>query len=181
MPADQLARRSGQLAVPAVEQQVKLGAAAPPGPGHEQGTECRLQRAAGARRQGLRLVARHAEHGREVGALQVVPEVEFEDLALSRAQLVQSGADEPGQFGPLGATPGAEAGVGGRIGQAGVLAETHLRRTQPELALVAGDREEPGPQLARLAQPVEPGLAATAKVFSTASAASSGSPSIQRQ
>ena len=108
MPADQLARRSGQLAIAAVEQQVELGAAAPPGTGHEQRAECRLQLAAGVRRQGVRLVARHAEHGREVGALQVVPEVEFDDLALTRAQLVQGGTDEPGQFGPLGLTQIAE-------------------------------------------------------------------------
>jgi hypothetical protein len=88
MAADQLARRSGQLAVPAVEQQVELGAAAPPGAGHEQGAEGRLQLTAGVRYQGVRLVARHTEYGREVGALQVMPEIEFDDLALTRAQLV---------------------------------------------------------------------------------------------
>src|SRR5438477_6785998 len=99
MAADQLARRSGQLAVPAVEQQVELGAAAPPGTRHEQGTERCYQLAARVRRQGLCLVPRHAEHGREVGTLQVVPEVELDGLALTRAQLVQGDTDEPGQFG----------------------------------------------------------------------------------
>jgi hypothetical protein len=123
MPADQFARRSGQLAVPPVEQQVELGAAAPPGARHEQGAERRLQLAARVRRQGLRLVPRHAEHGREVGTLQVVPEVEFDRLALTRAQLVQGSTDEPGQFGLLGASP--DVG-GGWLRQAGVLAETDL-------------------------------------------------------
>ena len=154
MAADHLARRPGQLAVPAVEQQVELGAAAPPGARHEQGAERRLQLAARVRRQRLRLVPWHAEHGREVGTLQVVPEVEFDRLALTRAQLVQGGTDELGQFGLLGASP--DVGGGGRIRQAGVLAETYLGRAQPAVALVAGDRVQPGPELARIAEAVEP-------------------------
>ena len=78
MAADLLARRRGELTVPAVEEQVELGAGPPPGPRHEQGAQCLLQLAAGMRGQRVRLVARYADHGREVGALQVVPEVEFD-------------------------------------------------------------------------------------------------------
>src|SRR6185312_7625476 len=75
-------------------------------------------------------------------------------LALTRAQLVQGGTDEPGQFGLLGASP--DVGARGRIRQVGVLTETYLRRAQPAVALVAGDRVQPGPELARIAQAVEP-------------------------
>ncbi len=86
--------------------------------------------------------------------MQVVPKVEFGRLALTRAQLVQGGTDELGQFGLLGASP--DVGRGGRIRQAGVLAETYLGRAQPAVALVAGDRVQPRPELARIAEAVEP-------------------------
>ncbi len=113
----------------------------------------------------MRLVARHAEHSREVGTLQIVPEVEFDDLALTRAQLVQGVADEPGQFGPLGASPDVSGSVGGRIGQAGVLTEAYLRRTQLAVAFIAGDCEQPGSQLARIAQAIEPACGDDEGVF----------------
>ena len=157
MAADPLARQRGQPAVPAVEQHVELGTGPPPGAGHEQGAELPLQLAAGVRRQAVCLVPRHAEHGREVGALQVVPEVELDDLALSRVQPVEGGADEPAQFGPLGAPSGAGTRVGRRTGQVGGFVEARLRPAQPAVTLVAGHRVEPGPQLARVAQAAEPG------------------------
>ena len=152
--ADPLAGQHRQPAVPAVEQQVELRASPATGAGHQQGAERLLQLATGARRQGVRLVPRHAEHGREIGALQVVPEAKLDDLALTRVQAVEGGPDQPAQFGPLG----AGAGIGRRVGHLGGLIKACLlRRAQPAVTIVAGYRVEPGPQLARLTQAAEPG------------------------
>jgi hypothetical protein len=107
--ADPLAHRRGQLgqpAVPVLEQRVERRAGPPPAAGHDQGAERLLQLVAGARGQGVRLVPRYPQHGREVGALQVVPEVELDDLALTGAQPVEGGPHEPAQFGPVGADAG---------------------------------------------------------------------------
>ena len=135
-------RVSAVTAVPVLEQQVELRAGPAPGAGHEQGAERLLQLATGARRQGVRLVPRHAEHGRQVGAVQVVPEVKLDDLAVARAQPVEGGPDEPAQFGLLRAV----AGVAGRVNQVDLVARSRV-------ALVAGYRVEPGPQLARSPRP----------------------------
>ena len=79
-----------------------------------------------------------------------VPEVEFADLALGRAQPVEGGADQPAQFGPLGRGTAAVGGQIGRIGKVGKigrvggLAEPHLRCAQPGVTFVAGHRVQPG-------------------------------------
>ena len=86
MPADQFARRSGQLAVPAVEQQVEPGAAAPPGARHEQGAERRLQLVAravpGARGcEHLRRAARgHRAHARVTSMEDLIAETPADDI-----------------------------------------------------------------------------------------------------
>ena len=89
-----LARQRGQPAVPVVEQHVEFRAGPAPGARYEQGAERLFQLAAGARGHGVGLVPRHAEHRGEVGAMQVVPEVEFDDLAFIRVQPVEGGPDE---------------------------------------------------------------------------------------
>ena len=140
--ADPLARQHGHPAVPVVEQHVELRASPAPGAGHEQDAERLLQLAAGARRQGVRLVPRHAEHGRQVGAVQVVPEVELDDLALARVQPVEGGPDEPAQFGPLRAV----IGVGRRVGQC-----RRPHRGRPRSRAAGGDTRCGLPRRARAA------------------------------
>ena len=146
---DLLAVRRGQLAVPAVEQHVQVGAGPPAGARHQQRPERLLQPAASPRGQVVRLVPRHAEHGRQVGALQVVPQVELDDLAFGRVQAVQGGADELAQFGLIGVPPGTGPAYGSS--RSSGLVQAGLRPVQPQLAFVAGHRVEPGPQLARVA------------------------------
>ena len=62
------------------------------------------------------LVPRHAEHGREIGAMKVVPEAKLEDLTLTGVQPVEGGGAEPSQFSPLRVAVGA--GVGRRADRA---------------------------------------------------------------
>src|SRR5437660_312861 len=83
----------------------QAGAGPPAGTGHQQRPERVLQPAAGLGGQVVRLVPRHAEHGGQVGALQVVPQVQLDDLAFGRVQAVQGGADELAQFGLIGGGP----------------------------------------------------------------------------
>ena len=106
MAVDLLAVRRGQLAVPAIQQHVQLGTRPPAGTGHQQGAKAPLQLAAGPGGQLVRLVPRYAEHRGQVGALQVVPEIELDDLALGRFQPAEDGADELAQLGLIRAVRG---------------------------------------------------------------------------
>ncbi len=133
------------------EQQVEPGAVAPPGAGDEQGAERLFQLAAGAGGQGVRLIPGDAEHRREVGALQVMPQAELEGLPLSRAQPGQGSPDEPAQLGAVGAV----VPVGVRAGEVSRRIEPPLRPVSPAAAFVAGHRVQPGAQLARVPQATE--------------------------
>src|SRR5208282_4147893 len=95
----------------------------------------------------------------EVGAVQVVPEAELDDLALTRVQPVEGGPDEPAEFGSLTALIGVgrRASPASRASRVAGLIEVGLGRPQPAVTLVAGYRVEPGPQLARVTQAAEPG------------------------
>jgi len=67
------------------------------------------------------LIPGDAEHRREIGAMQVVPEAKLEDLALARSQARQRGTDPAAQFGPVGILTGI-------VGDVGRFIEAHLRR-----------------------------------------------------
>jgi len=93
----------------------------------------------------VRLIPGDAEHRREIGAMQVMPEAKLEDLALTRSQPRQCGTDLPAQFGPVAVV----TGVVERFIRA------HLRRAQPAVTFVSGHGVKPGTQLARVTQTAE--------------------------
>jgi len=69
----------------------------------------------------VRLITGDAEHRREISAVQVMPELKREDLALTRTQARQGGTDPPAQFGPVGIV----TGIAGRVGR---FVQARLRR-----------------------------------------------------
>ncbi len=154
MPADPLAQQDRQASVPVGQYQVQRGAGAPAGPGDDQYAEGFLQLAAGPRRHRVRMAARHAQHGGQVGTVQVVPQVQLDDLAVRR---VQPGDGGPYQCAQLG-SPGRLTDIIAGREVLGLL-DLGRRLPGPELAVafVTRHRVQPRAQLARVTQPVQPG------------------------
>ena len=89
VPRDPLAEQHGEPAIPAVEDPGQLSAGFAAGAGHQQNAERRLEMSPGPRGHGVRLVARDAECIGQVGAVQLVPEVQLDDLPLAGSQAGQ--------------------------------------------------------------------------------------------
>jgi hypothetical protein len=98
----------------------------------------------------VRLVKRHAERVREVGAVELVAHGELDDLALAGVQPVQRSPHNLTQFRLL--QGGAE--VRGFIRHLDGLVQWdgRIRAAQPTPALVAGDRVQPRPEPVRIPQ-----------------------------
>ena len=95
VPGDPPAHDHGQPPVPVGEQHVQHRAGPPPGLADDQHGQGVLQPVARTGGQSQGVVARYAEDGRQVGAVQLVPQAQFEDLPLIRVQPGQGGADHP--------------------------------------------------------------------------------------
>ncbi len=80
----------------------------------------------------MRLIPGDAEHGREIGAIKVMPEAELEGLAFTRVQPGQDGTDQPRSSACSASSPTPANGPA----QAGRLIETHLGRGQPAVGFV---------------------------------------------
>ena len=89
VPPDPLAEQHGEPAVPAFEDPGQLGAGFPAGAGHQQHAERRLEVSPGPGGHGVGLVTRDAERVGEVGASQLVPEVQLDDLPFAGSQAGQ--------------------------------------------------------------------------------------------
>src|ERR1035437_2922852 len=83
VPVDPLAYQRRQLPVPAIQDLREIRAVLLPGTRHQQHAQRRLELAAGPRGQRVRLVTRHPENIRQIGMVELVPEVELDDLALA--------------------------------------------------------------------------------------------------
>ena len=151
VPPGQVERVYGQPAVPISQQRAEFRTRRPPGARGAQRAEGLFQLAAAARRQGVRLRPGHAEHGGEIGVVQIVPQAKHDGLALFRLELGEGGRDQGSQLGPFG-LPFVLTGTGGtgctfQISRVGRLAPHQRRSAQ---ALAARGREEPGAQAARI-------------------------------
>jgi hypothetical protein len=151
--ADQLALGPGQLGRGIGEQAGQLRAGTQPGPRGQHGGQRRVEPGPGARREQLCLVGRHAEHVGQVGAGQLVPHGQLDDLLVFPAECGQRGRDQL-------LLTGLVAGLAG-VGDPDPLADhRHVvvigrpgdnRAVELVAALVAGHREQPRPQPARVA------------------------------
>ena len=150
VPVDPLAEQDGQLAVPAVQDggQVRAGLLA--GPGHQQGAQRGLELGAGPGRQRMGLVARHPQRGSQVIAVQFMPEVQLDDLALTGVEPAQRRADQPAQVVLLGAGADGRGVVGQVPGLLQRAGGGPLAETAP--AFVPGHGVQPGPQPVGVAQ-----------------------------
>lgn len=83
---DQVARFVGQAPIPVNQHRIKLGTRLPPGTGDEQRPEDPFQPTAGSFHQRMRPAPRHAERLCQVGVVEVVPQAQLDDLALTRRQ-----------------------------------------------------------------------------------------------
>src|ERR1700735_19672 len=167
--ADPLAQQHGQLPVPAREHGGKLRAVLPARPGYQQRADRPFQLAAGPRRQGVRLIQRDAERVGQVGAVEGVPQVALDRLA-ARPRSCTAPRCAP-------AVPSADVSVispaSSRLAideRARSLRWHSLRATAYSHGLSRSRSRSP-PSLA----------AAMTKVSWTASAASAGSASSERQ
>jgi hypothetical protein len=102
----------------------------------------------------LRLVARHAENIGEIGAPEPVSQAQLGNLLVCGAEHGQCRIGQDAGLGVLG--NGREyLGVVGCPD--GFIQLRRRRSAQPELALVAGHREQPHPEPIGMAQPVDAG------------------------
>ena len=140
-----LAQRHAQRAVPAVQDAGHALAEVPGRPRDQQHAEQPHEPGACPFDQRLRLVVRHAQSIREVGALQLVAQVQLEELALHWLQTCERGPHKGAKFDLPGSARKRDAVI------------CHLRRRRdpslhPAVALVAGYRKQPAPQSVGLGQ-----------------------------
>jgi hypothetical protein len=117
----------------------------------------------------MRPRGRHAEHIREVRAIETMAQVQLDDLTIGGAQRGKRGAHHRAKV----RLPIAGAGIGHRIGHPGrliarrgdagrqaalALVPGHCNDAgwQPAMALIAGHRKQPRPQAAGIVQPCDP-------------------------
>ncbi len=151
VPAGPVQRVHGQPAVPVRQHRGQFRARRPPGAREAQRAEGLFQLAAAARRHGVRLRPGHAEHGGEIGVVQVVPQAQHDGLALFRPEPGEGSRDQGAQLGPFG-LPFVRTGPGGPACtfQHGRLNRFASYQRRPAQALAARGREEPGAQEARI-------------------------------
>ncbi len=155
VPADPLAQQRGELTVPAVQDGGQVGAGVLPGPGHQQRAQRGLELGARTGRQRVRLVARHAQRGGQLGPIQLMPQVQLDDLPLARVQPAQRGPDQLAQLGLFRRLPDVRRGVGHLVRI--VQRRGRGAAAQPAVALVPCYRVQPRPQPAGIAQPAQLG------------------------
>ena len=89
------------------------------------------------------MVAGNAERVREVGAVEFVPQIQLDDLALTRVETCDRGADEFAQFGALR----TGANIGRLVGHvAGLVQPGRGAGPQPAVALVPCHGVQPRPE-----------------------------------
>jgi hypothetical protein len=152
VPADQVARLLRQLPIPVGQQLPKYRAGLAPGAHDEQCPEGFFQPRPGAGGQGVRPVRRHAEYLGEIGAIQVVPQAQLDDLTLTRLQL---GQDSTGHSPELGLR-GVAANTSHRVRVDLSTAVPH-RGVEQALAFGAGHRVEPRAQFGGLGKVAQRG------------------------
>ena len=107
----------------------------------EQGREGFLQPATGACGQGVRPARRHAECLSQIGAMQVMPEAQLDDLTLPRPQLGQDGTGQGPEPGLRGVAVGASRRARGRAARRGPAprsgADAGIRCEPPRTAMGA--------------------------------------------
>ena len=156
VPVRPPAQRRGQLPVPAGQQRAELAAVVAACAAHEQHGEARLELVAGPGRQRGRLAAGHAEHVRDLGGLQPLPQLQLEDLALGGVQAARGGGEQGTQFGPFGRSLG-DVDDGVRHARRHGEPRRGPRRPQDPQAFVARDGVQPGAEPAWIAQLRQPG------------------------
>ena len=155
VPVDLLAQRHREPPVPVVEHAGERGAIRLPGAADQQHGEAGLELVTGPGQQRVDVVAGHAEHRRDLGGLEPLPQLKLDDLALAGVQARGRVIEQLAQFGASGLVAG--------IGAVGchVRGLRQRRRGVPgprdPQGLVARHGEQPGPQPAGLAQPGQPG------------------------
>lgn len=103
----------------------------------------------------MRLVARHTENVAEIGAPEVVPQAQLGDLLVRG---VEHGQRRMGQDAGLRVLGNGREYLGIVVCLDGFIELRRRRRSaQPELALVAGHREQPRPEPIGMGQPVDAG------------------------
>ena len=151
VPVDPLADQRRQLAVPAIQDLGQFRAVLPPGTRHQQHAQRRLKLAAGPRGQRMRLVTRHPENIRQIGAIELMPEVQLDDLALAGIQAAQRRPHQVTKLRLLNVV----AEISHIVCQLGRLIERRGPGVGPEpaVALVACHRIQPRPQPLGITQP----------------------------
>lgn len=98
----------------------------------------------------MRLRRRHAEHVREVRAVETMAQVQLDDLSIGGAQRGKRGARHPRRVG----LPIRCAGISHRTGHPGrLIARQRDADRQPAVAFVASYRKQPRPHAAGITQP----------------------------
>ncbi len=138
MPAQALAQRRGQLAVPALQHLVEPGAVEAPGAGDEHGPERLLEPPAGPGGERIGLAAGDAESAGEFVGGEVLAQAQLDDLALVRRQPGDRRADQFAHLGLLQVN-----GEAGRVAGHLVLARCPGPCRQPAAALAACHGEQP--------------------------------------
>ena len=133
----------------------ELVALAAPGAADEQHRQAGLKLLAGPRHQRVRMVAGDAEHGRDLGRLQALAQLELDDLPLARVQPGGGVLEQRAQVGALG-VGGRVAGVVGHVGRLVERRRPLLRPEDPQ-RLIPRHGVQPGTQPTRVTQSVEPG------------------------
>ena len=144
VPPDPLAEQHGEPPVPAHQHPGQLRAGVPAGTGHQEDAERRLKMSPGPRGHGVCLVARDAEGVGQVGAVQLVPQVQLDDFPLAGGKTGQRRPDHLAELRLFQVRPevGRVTGHPGRLAERGGAA----RGPEPAAALVPGHRGQPGPQ-----------------------------------
>ncbi len=147
------------MPVPAVQQGSEFRAGIPARAGDQQRAQGPLQLATGAGLQRVRLVRLDAQRIREVGAVQLVPQVQLDDLAVPRIQPRDSGPDQFAQLSAAGSAGSIGRGVGRGVGRLARLLQAGcpVAGAEPAVALVARHRVQPRPEPVRFPQASQPG------------------------
>ena len=152
VPANEVARLLGQLPIPVGQQLPEYRAGLAPGAHDEQCPEGFLQPRAGTGGQGVRAARRHAECLGEIGAIQVVPQAQLDDLTLTRPHLGQDGTGHSPEFG----LRGVAADPSRRVRVDLSAADPH-RGAEQTLAFGAGHRVQPRAQFGGLGKVAQRG------------------------
>jgi hypothetical protein len=149
VPLNPPAQRRDQDDASASRDRRQIRARPAPGPVGHNG-QGHAEPGAGSRGQRVRLPGWHAEHIREVRAVETMAQVQLDDLTVGGAQRAKRGAHHGGRV----HLPIAGAGISHRVGHPGrLIARRGDADRQPAMAFVAGYREQPRPHAAGIIQP----------------------------